>query len=94
MAKELTTKERIEQLSREERNRAAFAAVKDALALIDLTQNKSITYTTYSRESLRNYLKNPASESNQKNLRKLSNYLYTVSHVYRRLINFKSYQPQ
>lgn len=94
MAQELTNKERIEMLSREERNRAAYAAVKDALALIDLTQNKSITYTTYSRDSLRTYLQNPASESNQKNLRKLSNYLYTVSHVYRRLINFKAYQIQ
>lgn len=92
--RELTTTERIEVLSREERNRAAFAAVKDTLALIDLTQNKSISYTTYSRESLRNYLRNPASETNQKNLRKLSNYLYTVSHVYRRLINFKAYQMQ
>ena len=94
MAKELTNKERIEMLSREERNRAAYAAIKDALALIDLTQTKSITYTTYSRDSLRTYLRNPASDSNQKNLRKLSNYLYTVSHVYRRLINFKAYQVQ
>lgn len=92
MAKELTDKERIEVLSREEKNRAAFAAVKDVLSLIDLTKNKNITYTTYSRDSLRTYLKNPASESNQKQLRKLSNYLYTVSHVYRRLINFKAYQ--
>lgn len=92
--KELNQKERIEFLRRDERNKAAYAAVKDALSLIDLTQNKSITYTTYSRESLRSYLKNPASESNQKNLRKLSNYLYTVSHVYRRLINFKAYQIQ
>lgn len=92
--KELTNKERIEMLSREERNRAAFAAVQGALSLIDLTQNKSVSYTTYSRESLRNYLKNPASENNQKNLRKLSNYLYTVSHVYRRLVNFKAYQVQ
>lgn len=92
MAKELTDKERIETLSREEKNRAAFAAVKDVLSLIDLTKNKNITYTTYSRDSLRTYLKNPASESNQKQLRKLSNYLYTVSHVYRRLINFKAYQ--
>ena len=90
--KQLTQQERIEKLSREERNRAAYAAVKDALSLIDLTQNKSITYTTYSRDSLRTYLKNPASEGNQKQLRKLSNYLYTVSHVYRRLINFKAYQ--
>lgn len=92
MAKELTDKERIEMLSREEKNRAAFAALKDTLSLIDLTQNKNITYQIYSRESLRNYLKNPASEGNQKQLRKLSNYLYTVSHVYRRLINFKAYQ--
>ena len=83
MAKELTDKERIEALTREERNRAAFAAVKDALSLIDLTQSKNLTYNTYSRESLRSYLKNPASEGNQKSLRKLSNYLYTVSHVYR-----------
>lgn len=92
--KELTNKERIEMLSREERNRAAYAAVKDALSLIDLTQTKSVTYNTYSRDSLRTYLKNPASESNQKNLRKLSNFLSTVSHVYRRLINFKAYQVQ
>ena len=92
MAKELTDKERIEALSREEKNRAAFAALKDALSLIDLTKNKNITYNTYSRDSLRTYLKNPASEGNQKSLRKLSNYLYTVSHVYRRLINFKAYQ--
>lgn len=94
MSKELTNKERIEMLSREERNRAAYAAVKDSLALIDLTKTKNITYNTYSRESLRTYLKNPASEGNQKNLRKLSNYLYTVSHVYRRLVNFKAYQVQ
>ena len=94
MAAELTNKERIEMLSREERNRAAYAALKGALSLIDLTQNRSITYTTYSRDSLRTYLKNPASDNNQKNLRNLSNYLYTVSHVYRRLINFKAYQMQ
>lgn len=92
--KQLSTQERIELLSREERNRAAFAALKDSLGLIDLTQSKNMSYTTYSRESLRSYLKNPANESNQKNLRKLSNYLYTVSHVYRRLINFKAYQMQ
>lgn len=92
MAKELTDKERIEMLSREEKNRAAFAAVKDALQLIDLTRSKNITYQTYSRENLRNYLKNPATESNNKNLRSLSNYLCNVSHVYKRLINFKAYQ--
>lgn len=94
MAKELTEQERIKFLRRDERNKAAYAAVKDVMSNIDLTQNKSITYTTYSRESLRTYLQNPASESNQKNLRKLSNYLYTISHVYRRLVNFKALQVQ
>lgn len=92
MAKELTDKERVEALSREEKNRAAFAALKDALSLIDLTKNKNITYQTYSRDSLRTYLKNPASENNQKNLRKLSSYLCNVSHVYKRIINFKAHQ--
>lgn len=92
--KPLNDKERIEMLSREERNRAAYAAVKDALQLIDLTNSTSKSYTVFSKDNLRTYLQNPATESNQKNLRKLSNYLYTVSHVYRRLINFKAYQPQ
>lgn len=94
MAEQLSEKERIEFLRRDERNKAAFAAVKDVMSHIDLTQNKNITYNTYSRESLRTYLKNPASEANQKNLRKLSNYLYTISHVYRRLVNFKALQVQ
>ena len=53
--KQLTDNERIAMLSREERNNAAFAAVKDALSLIDLTQTKNIGYTTYSRDSLRTY---------------------------------------
>lgn len=86
---QLTDKERIEKLSREERNNAAFAALKGSLSLIDLSQSKNMTYNTYSRESLRTYLKNPASEGNQKNLRKLSNFLYNVSHVYRKIVNNK-----
>lgn len=92
MAKELTEKQRIEALKIEERNRVAFAANKDALQLIDLTKNKNLTYNTYSKDKLRTMLKNPTTESNQQNLRKLSTFLYTVSHVYRRLVNFKALQ--
>lgn len=92
MSKELTDKERFEALQREEKNRIAYASVKDAMQLIDLTKNRSIAYNTYSKDKLRTMLKNPSTESNQKNLRKLSNYLYTVSHVYRRLISFKAHQ--
>lgn len=88
----LTQEERIQFLKRDEKNKLAYAAAKDALQLIDLTQTKTLNYTTYSRDSLRTYLKNPSSDGNQKNLRKLSNYLYIVSQVYRKLINFKAQQ--
>lgn len=84
----MTEKERIAVLKEEEK-KLTFAEAAKALALVDLTQTKSITYTTYSRESLRSYLRNPASTTNQNNLRKLSNYLYTVSHVYRKIVNNK-----
>lgn len=83
---ELTDQERITALQKEEKARARFAAVKDILQLIDLTSTQSKSYTVYSKDNLRTYLQNPSTESNQKNLRKLSDFLYTVSHVYRRLV--------
>lgn len=90
--KELTDKERIAALQKDEKARARFAAVKDILKLIDLTQNRSSSYTVYSKDNLRSYLKNPSTEANQKNLRNLSEFLYTVSHVYRRLVLNKANQ--
>lgn len=89
---ELSEKERIAILQKEEKNRAIFASMKNILSLIDLTNTKTQTYQTYSKDSLRTYLQNPASETNQKNLRKLSEFLFTVSHVYRRLILNKANQ--
>lgn len=90
---EITTKEKIEFLSAEEQKRANYAAnLKSILQLFDPTSIRSKTLSTYSRETLRSYLQNPATDANSKNLRKLSNYLYTVSHVYRRMINFKAHQ--
>lgn len=90
--KELTEQERIAALQKDEKARARFAAVKDILQLIDLTQNKSRSYTVYSKDNLRSYLQNPSTEANQKNLRNLSEFLYTVSHVYRRLVLNKANQ--
>lgn len=90
--KELTEQERIAALQKDEKARARFAAVKDILTLIDLTSSKSQSYTIYSKDNLRSYLQNPSTESNQKNLRKLSEFLYTVSHVYRRLVLNKANQ--
>lgn len=88
------TKEQIKLLqSEEEKKRALFAEqLKNALQLFDPENPPNRTTTTYSRDTLRTYLRNPATESNNKQLRKLSNYLYTVSHVYRRMINFKAQQ--
>ena len=87
-----TTEEKIEYLSKQEQGRAAFAALKDALQLINLEKSKTITSNTFNKENLRTYLRNPGTESNQKSLRKLSNYLYNVSHVYRRMVNYKAEQ--
>ena len=87
-------KEQITHLQEDEQKRqAAFAAeLKKALQLFDPEKPPTKTTSTYSRESLRTYLRNPATDGNNKNLRKLSSYLYTVSHVYRRMVNFKAHQ--
>ena len=63
-------------------------AAKDALQLLDLENIPSKTYTVYNKESLRTYLKNPLSDSNSKQLRKLSQYLYVLSAQYRRIISY------
>ena len=90
----MDTKEQIHSLEDEEKKkRAAFASeLKNALQFFDPERPPNRTTSTYSRESLRTYLRNPATDSNNKNLRKLSNYLYTVSHVYRRMVNYKAHQ--
>ena len=89
---EKTTQEKIEYLSKQEQNTQAFAALKDILQLINLEKTRNITSNTYSKENLRSYLRAPSTEVNQKNLRKLSDYLYNMSHTYRRMINYKAEQ--
>lgn len=90
----MDTNKQIHSLEEEEKDkRAAFAAeLKNALQFFDPEKPPNKNTSTYSRESLRTYLRNPATDANNKNLRKLSNYLYTVSHVYRRMINYKAHQ--
>lgn len=90
----MDTKEQIHSLEDEEKKkRAAFASeLKNALQFFDPERPPNKITSTYSRESLRTYLRNPATDANNKNLRKLSNYLYTVSHVYRRMVNYKAHQ--
>lgn len=90
----METKDRIKHFEKEEQERIkAFAKeLKNILQLFDPGKIPTRNTSTYSRETLRTYLRNPAAEGNNKNLRKLSNYLYTISHVYRRMINYKANQ--
>ena len=90
----METKDRIGHFEKEEQEKIqAFAAqLKNLLQLFDPGKIPTRNTSTYSRETLRTYLRNPATDSNNKNLRKLSNYLYTISHVYRRMINYKANQ--
>lgn len=90
--KKLTDEERIAALQKDEKARVRFAAVKDILQLIDLESNRTQSYTVYSKDNLRTYLQNPSTEANQKNLRNLSEFLFTVSYVYRRLVLNKANQ--
>ena len=88
----METKEQIQKLSEEEKRRQFAADLKDVLQLFNPEKIPTKTVSTYTRESLRTYLRNPATDSNNSSLRKLSAYLYTVSHVYRRMVNFKAHQ--
>ena len=88
------TKDRIKHFEEHEQEKIkAFAKeLKNIIQLFDPGKIPTRNTSTYSRETLRTYLKNPATDGNNKNLRKLSNYLYTISHVYRRMINYKAHQ--
>lgn len=63
-----------------------FAATNEALQLVDLTKTEARTYQTYSRETLRTYLKSPKSYESQ--IRNLSKYLYRLCYEYRRICIF------
>lgn len=89
---EISSNEQIKKLQKEERSRLAYASLKDILQLINLEKNTTRTFQTQTREKVRSALKNPVSENNQKILRQISSFLYTVSHSYRRLINSRANQ--
>ena len=74
------------ELENEERLNRKFAKVQKSLQLVDLTKTENRTYSTYSREVLRTYLKNP--KSYESSLRNVSRYLYRQSYEYRRFCVF------
>lgn len=80
---EKTVKEVKDVLQKYDNLKEMFAATSDALQLLDLTKTESRTYSTYSRETLRTYLKSPKAYESQ--LRNLSRYLYRLCYEYKRI---------
>ena len=84
-----TVSEISDTLSKQERVKEMFEATQamvDALQLVDLSKTESRTFQTYSRETLRTYLKSPKAYESQ--IRNLSRYLYRLCYEYRRICYF------
>lgn len=77
MSATLTKHERVLEMAK------TTKAMIDALQLTDLSKTESRTFQTYSRETLRTYMKSPKSYESQ--LRNLSRYLYRLCYEYRRI---------
>lgn len=58
---------------------------------LESTSETNPTYTKYTKDQLVTYLGNPA--SNEKQLRKMSKYLFNISNYYRRLIQYFANMP-
>jgi hypothetical protein len=69
---------------KQDRLKEIFAKTSKALQLTDLTKTESRTYTAYSRDTLRTYLKSPKAYEQQ--LRNVSRYLARMSYEYRRML--------
>ena len=74
-----TVKQRQAKLAEKDRQRKQlqYAAALSKLILSDINKTKNVTYTEYTKELYRSYIKNPT--SNEKQLRNMSNFLYRVS---------------
>lgn len=79
-----TVAERRNFYNTEEKRRQLFEATQQAIKLTDLTKQETRTFSTFSKDKLRQYMKNPL--ANEKTIRALSKYLYRMSQPYRRLI--------
>lgn len=84
-----TVKEVSEYFTKQEQLNETFKATQsmiDALQLTDLSKTESRTYQTYSRDTLRTYLKSPKAYESQ--IRNLSRYLYRLCYEYKRICTF------
>lgn len=88
-----TKKEGLQFSEKLENLKQYFAAVENALQLVDLTSGATKTWTVFNKDSLRTYLQNPYTANSQTNLRNLAKFLYTLSFPLRRIINYFASLP-
>lgn len=84
-----TVKEVSEYFTKQEQLNETFKATQsmiDALQLTDLSKTETRTYQSYSRDTLRTYLKTPKTYESQ--IRNLSRYLYRLCYEYKRMCWF------
>ena len=90
-SKQSTSAEMREWYEKHKKTIENFERSQDVLQLLDPTSTSVKTFSTFSKETLRTYMKNPL--TNYKNLRNLSRFLYYRSHTYRRLIQYNAQMP-
>lgn len=84
-----TVKEVSEYFTKQEQLNETFKATQsmiEALQLTDLSKTETRTYQSYSRDTLRTYLKSPKTYESQ--IRNLSRYLYRLCYEYKRMCWF------
>lgn len=74
--------------SKEAYAKLLFESAQNALKLLDLSKTETRTFSTFSKDKLRSYMKNPF--ANIGNLRALSRFLCRLSYPYRRLILYNA----
>lgn len=87
-AKQPTTTELREWYAKYSGSIENFERSQNILQLVNPNSTSTKTFNTFSKETLRTYMKNPL--NNYKNLRNLSRFLYYRSQTYRRLIHYNA----
>lgn len=87
-SKQPTSAEMREWYEKHKKSIENFERSQEVLQLLDPSATSTKTFNTFSKETLRTYMKNPL--TNYKNLRNLSRFLYYRSQTYRRLINYNA----
>lgn len=86
--KELTAAEKKAWYEKYKSTIENYAKAQNGLQFINMKKAETRTYTVFDLDKLRTYLRNPASY--YKRIIELSNFLYTRSHPYRKLINYNA----